>query len=1245
MFTSSGHFHIPAFHRRGSCFLTEEKLVVKISLSERGEKHTGLERFKPYDVQLLSKMEGSLEYKQAPLSTSASNFTQVASLVCRGSLPDRRTECTSSFSMHILDGFTLKTYPAFSVTQRRFGYTPPTLFHLKQRQSRGDHADLWLTNGFDFSFSVNDVVVSPDMDGLLKVVNFSRSVTVSSGCWKLFSLQFINRKVPLNVVTTLVLLTSVGLSLEIPLHIRSSVSKGDVVFEASGECGSPCQLRLSDTTSQGDSSWSVDSTLASELYSRWRSSKDQLNCIWPRLTPETSAPVDFGATPVNESKLKFFTLKNPSATPVSVELLALSSYSAPLEALDLLTKWFKMNPLSVNITATEFTLQSIKSQEGKRLKAMERSASVRLHLKPWESREIGVLFTPAEHKSVTSLILIRNNLTVFDMVTVKGHGAREMLRVGGKLPGTGAGATLRFNVPQSTLMECRDGIKTSKPLFAIRKSFKVENAGELPLTVVSMNINGYKCQGFGFEVLECRSFHLDYNSSSEINIAFTPDFTSSWVIRDLTLVTGRGSSFPFTLNVTLPHHMLPLCAQVVPGPSWEAAFWLVTLIFTCLSLSGVCLMAFRQAQYILADFTTPSPRASHNSTLSQDSSAVDTISPNSMNKMKGSCKSFSDGCNTSDKGKGKGSPAVNGVSARTPSSSKKGSTTSAQPQKKHKVSVYYGKYKVNPAVSMATAAAATTGEDREDPSTCSSGNDSPDTAEHSAPPDRKPHIKDTHPAAKQDRVMAPVMFPMETLSALPEKANAVSGGRPLVCGQAEMTSNEDVPTAWMCSPTSHLPEKKLPERKEEARSQVKEDSDVQRRLLDRMEQGDSTCNSKGKKNTSKSRRRPEESVAGVPENSVIMLSEKTREMEWRESRNPNRSRNRCSNGKPDGSKLGSNHCSLTQVQNGMCQARPRRRGAERRPQWESGSDSGSSSGSVRASRGSWGSWSSASSLEGEKDHSSRGTEDTLHVNLTLKCIEYAPQEYLTFCIVMQNLFQKDPCQAPDPSPTPGFTQSFAAVAAGAERTLGMACPYVTEETWSAPPVPLNSDLRHTVAQSMPLLPPGSPSGFYHSFPWNSANNKCLSSYPYCEESSYMLGGNADFQNGFQCQERPNVTYSPQSCWSEDRGQDLPSVWDSSSTMGTKPFFGTRSLSPMSGLFGSIWTPQSEPYQSHFQQDCSMPPSPQPPFSREPGGTCRPKQYSSFNPFGPHMNLDIWNSSSNRSSNSQLSSDSGYCGDM
>lgn len=45
------------------------------------------------------------------------------------------------------------------------------------------------------------------------------------------------------------------------------------------------------------------------------------------------------------SQIKNFTLKNPTGSVVSVEIRTLSSYPAPLEALDLLTKWYVITPL------------------------------------------------------------------------------------------------------------------------------------------------------------------------------------------------------------------------------------------------------------------------------------------------------------------------------------------------------------------------------------------------------------------------------------------------------------------------------------------------------------------------------------------------------------------------------------------------------------------------------------------------------------------------------------------------------------------------------------------------------------------------------------------------------------------------------------------------------------------------------------------------------------------------------------
>lgn len=61
-------------------------------------------------------------------------------------------------------------------------------------------------------------------------------------------------------------------------------------------------------------------------------------------------------------------------------------------------------------------------------------------------------------------------------------------------------------------------LKDGKQILSITKNFKVENIGHLPITITSMKINGYNCQGYGFEVLDCQGFFLAQNSSREISI-------------------------------------------------------------------------------------------------------------------------------------------------------------------------------------------------------------------------------------------------------------------------------------------------------------------------------------------------------------------------------------------------------------------------------------------------------------------------------------------------------------------------------------------------------------------------------------------------------------------------------------------------------------------------------------------------------------------------------------------------------
>jgi hypothetical protein len=55
----------------------------------------------------------------------------------------------------------------------------------------------------------------------------------------------------------------------------------------------------------------------------------------------------------------------------------------------------------------------------------------------------------------------------------------------------------------------------------IMRSFSARNTGELPIDVFGFTINGLKCQGYGFKVLNCRNFTLTPNSSRKVCDVFT----------------------------------------------------------------------------------------------------------------------------------------------------------------------------------------------------------------------------------------------------------------------------------------------------------------------------------------------------------------------------------------------------------------------------------------------------------------------------------------------------------------------------------------------------------------------------------------------------------------------------------------------------------------------------------------------------------------------------------------------------
>lgn len=167
-------------------------------------------------------------------------------------------------------------------------------------------------------------------------------------------------------------------------------------------------------------------------------------------------------------------------------------------------------------------------------------------------------------------------------------------------------------------------------------------------------------------------------------------------------------------------------------------------------------------------------------------------------KAKGSCKSYVDTCHTSDKGKGRGSPALANSTAPRPQSSKKGSSiTPSQSQKKHKVSLYYSKYK--PSLSTAAAGAVTMDEEQEDLTPDPTLTADPDLCNNNEPAfiselDKKtsPDFKEDPHCTIEDRVPAAVIFPMEIPAGFPDNVTLSPGPRPglLVCSPVEKSCTE-----------------------------------------------------------------------------------------------------------------------------------------------------------------------------------------------------------------------------------------------------------------------------------------------------------------------------------------------------------------------------------------------------------------------------------------------------------------------
>uniref|UniRef100_A0A8C0MQG1 Transmembrane protein 131-like n=1 Tax=Canis lupus familiaris TaxID=9615 RepID=A0A8C0MQG1_CANLF len=1239
--------------------------------------HSGNSLIWIQDVHHFSQKDAlSLQFEPVLLPTSTTNFTKIASFTCKA------TSCDSGIKedmRKIKSTSTLKACLSSPVVQGYFRMdSSATQFHIETNENTSGVWSMWYLNHFDRSVVLNDVFVSKETKHILKILNFTGPLFLPPGCWNIFSLKLAVKDIAINLFTNVFLTTNIGAIFAIPLQIYSAPTKeGSLGFEVIAHCGMHYFMGKSKTEnpnwegslSLDRSTWDVDSELANKLYERWKKFKTGDGCKRTVL-----GMTRFGRLKKSKESESFvFFLPRLIAEPGLV--------------------------LNFSATALRNSV-GMQSEESK-------FGILHLHLQPLEMKRVGVVFTPADYGKVTSLILIRNNLTVIDMVGVEGFGARELLKVGGRLPG--AGGSLRFKVPESTLMDCRRQLKDSKQILSITKNFKVENIGPLPITVTSLKINGYNCQGYGFEVLDCHQFSLAPNTSRDISIVFTPDFTSSWVIRELTLVTAADLEFRFTLNVTLPHHLLPLCADVVPGPSWEESFWRLTVFFVSLSLLGVILIAFQQAQYILMEFMKTRQRQNASSSSQQNSSPMDVISSHSH---KSNCKNFLDTYSPSDKGRGKSCLPVNTPQSRIQSAPKRSPATYGHSQKKHKCSVYYSKHKTSPSV---TSSANTTTEEKQTPAVGSS---------LSAPKEdvctdvmgenwikyasginvnlqknltlpknllnkeentlKNTIVNNTSSECHMKEAIQTCMFPKETdikiseniaelkdrelcplktskklpENHLPRNSPQYQSDLPEI-SRKNNGNNQQVPVkneVDNCETLKKVDTKSSSEKKIHKASKedicfekqdvppVEQEDPYKKKKLQEKKEGNLQNLSWNKNRTCrKNKKRGAAQVLRPSEQSELKLV--CNEFERSELNSGIDVRNWCVQESPgeicktDGGMGGSLPAAQGEAE-GYCQ-KPGKKCVEKSCS-DSSSDCGSSSGSVRASRGSWGSWSSSSSSSDGDKKPVVGPQHFLPAGDSVSQNDF-PSEAPISLNLSHNI-----CNPTNMNNLPQYAEppcpSLPAGPAGVEEDKGL---YPPGDLWPTQPVCVTSNFNCAVENSMPGVMQGPAPVHNSSFiDWSAT---CEGPFPsvYCplELNDYNAfpEENMNYPNGFPCPaeiQTDFLDHTSPSTWSPP--PNMPTAWGHAGLLNSPPYLtSTRSLSPMSGLFGSIWAPQSDVYENC----CPINPATEHSTHMENQAVMCKEYYPGFNPFRAYMNLDIWTTTANRNASFPLSRDSSYCGNV
>jgi hypothetical protein len=344
--------------------------------------------------------------------------------------------------------------------------------------------------------------------------------------------------------------------------------------------------------------------------------------------------IKFPLTQIGSFEIKNVTLTNPSNTnSLFIQMIFIENY--PIENKNTLIEMFKssnydlglddylddissVDDLFISESAFSFHSHKLSNQgivpltkyKNMQLGNTNNKENLLFLLQRSQRVTLQIQFRPFKKQIYSTLLIIRNNLTILDTYIFHGEGGSGELRLSNRRPNTKIPLVIEMSTRQ--FKQCELIKSRQKELYienevenneiidnlTLRKSFKLKNHGNLNIFINEIRIDKMKCSAFGFEIGTCKNILLEPNQTYELDIKYQPDFTMSKIVKELEFETNLGI-FKYDLHVKIPKTMLNTCHQVLPRPKFEKYFYYFAILLITMFICILIIVAIFESRNIL----------------------------------------------------------------------------------------------------------------------------------------------------------------------------------------------------------------------------------------------------------------------------------------------------------------------------------------------------------------------------------------------------------------------------------------------------------------------------------------------------------------------------------------------------------------------------------------------------------------------------------------------------------------------